>query len=531
MRFPRSSGVLLHPTSFPGRYGIGEIGQTAYAFVDWLASAAQQLWQIMPLGPTGYGDSPYQSFSAFAGNPLLLSLDTLAADGYLPATELHTLPNFPAERVDYGDVIQWKIPLLHRSAAAFKQSPLAGHREEFERFCLENKRWLDDFALFVALKDHFKGAVWNTWPAELVRRDPKAIAEWHKKLSDAVAIAKFLQWQFFRQWRALKSHANELGIRIIGDIPIFVAYDSADVWANPDLFYLDEQGNPTVVAGVPPDYFSATGQLWGNPLYRWDVMAERGFDWWIERMRASLTSVDVMRIDHFRGFDAYWEVLAGSETAEKGKWVPGPKGAFFDALHTALGDPSASLRTGPSTTFILSKAEGPRASLPIIAEDLGIITPEVEALRDAYALPGMKVLLFAFGGDADNVYLPHNYERHCVVYTGTHDNDTAMGWLASASDEERHHARTYLGTDGHDFAWDLIRLGQSSVADTFIAPMQDLLSLGSEARMNFPGRATGNWTWRVPNDVVNEALAERLRMLTETYGRYRVKREDVNARK
>jgi 4-alpha-glucanotransferase len=502
MKFTRSSGVLLHPTSFPGPYGIGEIGQAARDFIEWLARAGQTLWQVLPLGPTGYGDSPYQSFSTFAGNPLLISLDALHADGYLSASDLENVPSFPHARVDYGPVIEWKMPLLRRAAENFKHAQRPGHVEEFHRFCDENAAWLDDYALYAALKDHFGGAAWNTWDPPIAHRQPEALAEWNRRLGDDVLTVKFLQWQFFRQWFALKERANELGIKVIGDIPIFVAYDSADVWAHPDLFYLDARGYPTVVAGVPPDYFSETGQLWGNPLYRWDVLAARGYDWWIERIRATLKLVDIVRIDHFRGFVAYWEVPATEATAVHGRWVQGPASALFDAVRDALGD------------------------APIIAEDLGVMTPEVTALRDRYDFPGMKILQFAFSSDAHDPFLPHNYPRNCVVYTGTHDNDTAMGWFATAPEEERKYALTYLGADGSDFAWDLIRIGQLSVGDIFVAPLQDLLNLGTEARMNFPSRAQGNWGWRMSADAMSDALMERLQTLTVAYGRFEEPQEE-----
>ncbi|MEP7200314.1 MAG: 4-alpha-glucanotransferase, partial [Chloroflexota bacterium] len=336
MRPSRSSGILLHPTSLPGSHGSGELGDAAYQFVDWLARAGQSRWQVLPLGPTGYGDSPYQSFSSFAGNPLLISLDALVADGYLTSDDVSDVPGFPSHTVDFGWVIDWKTKLLRRAAASFKRAQRDGHRANLHRFCKERASWLDDYALFAALKDHFGSATWNTWPHAIATRETSAVTKWSKKLGDDVLRVKFLQWQFFRQWHALKSHANQLGIQIIGDIPIFVALDSADVWAHPDLFYLDKTGQPMVVAGVPPDYFSATGQLWGNPLYHWDVLAQRGFDWWIARVRATLQLVDIVRMDHFRGFEAYWEVHANATTAITGRWVPGPGSALFDALQRAL---------------------------------------------------------------------------------------------------------------------------------------------------------------------------------------------------
>jgi len=490
----RSSGILLHPTSLPGSRGIGEIGAQARAFVDWLAEAGQSLWQVLPLGPTGYGDSPYQSFSSFAGNPLLIDLDDLAADSYLTVADL-AAPPFPIDMVDFGPVIEWKKTLFAKAAAAFKQSQRPGHRAAFEQFCDTHAAWLDAYALYAALKDRFGGAAWPTWEPAIARHEPAALASWGRALGGEVLRIKFLQWQFFRQWGALRAYARAKGIHIIGDVPIFVAHDSADVWQSPDLFHLDDAGKPTAVAGVPPDYFSATGQLWGNPLYRWDAHAARGFDWWTARVRAALELVDIVRMDHFRGFEAYWEVPGGEPTAINGRWAPGPGAALFDALRANLG------------------------GLPIIAEDLGVITPPVVALRERYGLPGMKILQFAFGAGADNP-LPHTFERRCVAYTGTHDNDTALGWFAAASDEARRHALDYLGKDdGRDFAWDLIRAGMMSVADTFVAPMQDVLSLGTGARMNFPSKASGNWGWRMTPGAATPAVAARLRHLTALYGR------------
>jgi 4-alpha-glucanotransferase len=497
MILPRSIGLLLHPTSLPERHGIGELGEEAYTFVDWLVDSGQSIWQVLPLGPTGYGDSPYQSFSSFAGNPLLISLGALINDGYLSGPDLAVLEKvFPVHVVDFGPVINWKSALLRRAALSFKQSRQPGQQAEFQHFCSENAGWLDDYALFAALKEHFEGTVWNAWPRDIARRAPRAREKWSKTLSASIQELKFQQWQFFRQWRALKAYANRNGIRMFGDVPIFVAHDSADVWSHPEQFYLDDAGNPTVVAGVPPDYFSASGQLWGNPLYRWDVMAQRGFDWWIERMRWTLSNFDIVRTDHFRGFEAYWEVPVSAKTAVKGRWVPGPGSALFDAVLEAL----------------------PGAAQQIVAEDLGVITPPVIALRERYGFPGMKILQFAFGPGADNP-LPHTFERNSVVYTGTHDNDTAMGWFANTSAQARLHALEYMGTDGHDFAWDLIRLGSMSVAHTFIVPMQDVLSLGSEARMNFPSKARGNWGWRMAAGAATPKLAGRLRKLTEVYGR------------
>ena len=496
MPFPRSSGILLHPTSFPGRFGIGDLGQEAYRFLDFLADHGQTLWQVMPLGPTGYGDSPYATFSAFAGNPLLIALEPLIEAGYLTPEEAASAPPFPDGQVDYGAVIPFKLSLLKRAFHRFRDQAPPEERAAFHRFCQEEADWLDDFALFMALKEHHGGAIWSRWEPAVAARRPDALAHWSRRLEQEVLAHRYFQFLFFRQWGALKQYANTQGIRVIGDIPIFVAYDSADVWVHRALFHLDEAGNPTVVAGVPPDYFSPTGQLWGNPLYRWEVMAETGYAWWIARLRMLLRLVDIVRLDHFRGFEAYWEVPAGEETAVHGRWVPGPGAAFFEAVREALGD------------------------LPIIAEDLGFITPQVEALRERFGFPGMKVLQFAFDGDPTNPFLPHNYPRNCVVYTGTHDNDTTVGWFQKAPAEERAFALKYLGTDGREIHWDLIRLALASVADLAVIPLQDLLGLGSEARMNYPSRAGGNWRWRYRAGDLTAALGQRLAEMTEVYGRW-----------
>jgi len=496
----RSSGVLLHPTSLPGRYGIGEFSTQAYRFVDWLVSAGQTLWQVMPLGPTGFGDSPYQCFSAFAGNPLLISLDQLVAEGALDAAALDadalaSVPAFPATRVDYGPVIEFKKKMLRRSYDVFAARAGSAQRADFAAFCDRNAAWLDDYALFIALKDAHNGNVWNTWEPAIARHEPAAVREARAALREAVEAQAYYQYQFFRQWEALRAYANEKGVRVIGDIPIFVAFDSADAWSHRDEFYFDETLQPTVIAGVPPDYFSPTGQRWGNPLYRWDVMAARGYGWWIERCRAAFGLYDVLRIDHFRGFESYWEVPASEPTAMIGKWVKGPGLDLFRTIEGALG------------------------KLPIIAEDLGVITPEVEALRDQAGFPGMRVLQFAFVADTASAFLPHNYVPNTVAYVGTHDNDTTMGWWASLDAPTRAQVTDYTGTEGDDIAWDLIRSLSASVANTVILTMQDLLKLGGEARMNLPGRAGGNWGWRIQAKDMDQAVAARLRTLTATYGR------------
>jgi 4-alpha-glucanotransferase len=491
----RGAGILLHPTSLPGGYGIGDLGAAAYGWVDALVRARQQWWQILPLGPTGYGDSPYQCFSAFAGNPYLVSPDELVKDGLLSRPDLENAA-FPADRVDYGPVIQFKIRLLGEAWKNHQAGKAPALKPEFETFCQAEASWLDDFAFFMALKDAHGGASWLSWETDLVRRAPAALARAGKKLADALAEHKFRQFLFFRQWRALKAYANAQGVKLIGDIPIFVSSDSADVWGYPEGFLLDKHRRPTVVAGVPPDYFSATGQLWGNPLYNWEALRATQYAWWMARLGATLKQVDLVRVDHFRGFEAYWEVQAGQPTAEVGRWVKGPGADLFEKIGAGLG-----------------------SQLPIIAEDLGIITPEVDALREQLGFPGMRILQFAFTGDPHDRYLPHMYERNTVVYTGTHDNDTTLGWYRTAPENERDSVRRYAARDGHDVAWDFIRLAWSSVADLAVAPLQDVLSLGSEARMNTPGRADGNWGWRYQAWQLQGGALERLAEMTALYGR------------
>jgi len=497
MTFQRSSGILLHPSSFPGPYGIGDIGPQAYRFVDWLSSTGCKLWQTLPLGPTGYGDSPYQCFSAFAGNPYLISPDELFADGLLTQADLDAMKNLPGSHVDpstslrinFGLLIPKKLELLQKAFSRFQSHP-DNLREAFDYFCAENAAWLDDFALFMALKEANGGGAWNGWPVDLRSRNKAALTSARKELTETIARYSFYQFLFFRQWDKLRAYAHEKGIQIIGDIPIFVANDSADVWAHPNLFYLDENGNPTVVAGVPPDVFSPTGQLWGNPLYNWDVHKREGYAWWLSRLRASLNFMDIIRFDHFRGFAGYYEIPAGDQTAENGHWVTGPGKDFLRAVDKYLGD-------GLIT---------PGLGLPIIAEDLGLVTPDVIELLETFDLPGMKVLQFGFSGP-DNAFLPHNYVPNCVAYTGTHDNNTSMAWFQFATEEEKKFAQRYLSVDGQDFAWDLIRSIWKSVAVFAITPMQDVLSLGEEARMNYPGRLGGNWEWRMNEGDLRDDLA------------------------
>lgn len=495
MLLDRTSGVLAHPTSFPGPHGIGDIGPAAFRFIDWLVLAGQRRWQVMPLGPTGFGDSPYASPSAFAGNPLLISLDWLGGDGLLEPRDLADAPHFPPYEVEFGRVQEFKLPLLRRAYDRFRAGAAAAQRPAFEEFRGAESAWLDDYALFMACKDAHGGAAWTDWDQPVRLREPVAIAAWRDRLQAEVRYHQFVQFQFRRQWRELKRYANERGVRIVGDIPIFVAHDSADVWAHRGLFQLDPTGQPTEVAGVPPDPFSATGQLWGNPVYDWEANAATGHAWWVERIRATLATVDIVRIDHFRGFAAAWVVSAGDETAAGGRWERGPGAEIFAAIRTALGD------------------------VPFIAEDLGVITPDVVTLRESLGFPGMRVLQFAFEDDPDNPYLPHNYGRSDVVYTATHDNQTTVGWFQSRGQGERAAVQRYLGRDGSDIAWDLIRIALASVADTAILALQDVMRLGDEARMNTPGRPLGNWSWRFLPHQLHDGLAAGLGDLTAIYGR------------
>jgi 4-alpha-glucanotransferase len=501
MSFPRRSGILLHPTSLPGRFGIGDLGNAAHQFVDFLAAAGQSYWQVLPLNPTGYADSPYQTLSAFAGNPMLISPTKLLEVGHLSVADLQDVPSFPDERVDFGPVIGYKTDLLDRAFANFLTHAPAGQWEAFDRFCEEQAFWLDDFALFTALKEAHQLDPWPAWEPGVATRRPQALARWRESLTDEIENQKYRQWQFFEQWLAVKRYANERGIRIVGDIPIFVSMDSADVWAYPHLFHFDEKLRPTVVSGVPPDYFSETGQLWGHPLYRWDVMAQEGYTWWTDRFRMAFTQADVVRIDHFRGFFNFWAVPAGEKTAINGRWAYGPGAALFQAVTAALG------------------------KLAIIAEDLGDFDEEsragVTALQAEFGYPGMKVLQFAFGAGPTNPFLPHNFAPDFVVYTGTHDNDTVLGWYQVTSTEaERDHVRKYLGRDGSGIAWDLIRLAWASVAHTAITTAQDLLGLGHGARMNTPATVgPPNWGWRLLPGALTDEVTARLLELTAIYGR------------
>jgi 4-alpha-glucanotransferase len=503
MKLPRASGILLHPTSLPGRCGIGDLGPGAHAFVDFLAETGQRWWQILPVGPTGYGNSPYQSPSSFAGNPLLISLEGLVERGWLDAQDLGD-PDLPADHVDFEAVAAWKGRLLHRAFERFRRQ---GYDPHFEEFVAENRAWLDDYVFYQAVKDAHGNRPWFEWEPSLITREPSACADWGERVSEGIRYHEFLQYAFELQWRDLHAACRQKGILLIGDVPIFVAHDSVDVWSHPSLYHLDEHGKPLFMAGVPPDYFSETGQLWGNPLYKWEAHAADGYKWWISRLRSTLKRVDIVRIDHFRGFAAYWEVPAGAATAATGRWVPAPGRDFFQAIHAELG------------------------TLPLIAEDLGVITPDVEALRDEFHLPGMRVLQFGFAADlSEEKHLTHRYVPNCVAYTGTHDNDTTYGWFHSTEvtttqpreevDAARSFALRYANMAADKIHWGLIRAVSASVADTVIFPMQDILGLDSRARMNFPGKAEGNWQWRYCKEQVNPEVRDRLSDLTALYGRW-----------
>lgn len=524
----RKSGVLLHPTSLPSGYGIGDFGAEARRFVDTLEEAGQSLWQILPLVPIGYGNSPYQSTSAFAGNILLISPDELVEMGLLTAEDLGEIPAFDKERVDYDAVKTYKLPLLHKAYETFCAKADEDMQADFAAFCEKQDAWLSDFALFTALqahfraerakgideeeylafavdtidflteeqqKDYFESACWNTWPRTLRKRNAASLKKWTRLLADAIAEEKFYQYLFFTQWQALKAYANEKGIAIMGDTPIFMAYDSADVWANQKLFQLDSMGFPTVVAGVPPDYFCAEGQLWGNPLYDWKAHKKTGYLWWTERIHKALEDVDYLRIDHFRAFESHWEVKFGAENAIVGEWKKGPGMDFFKTIEKTLG------------------------KLPLIAEDLGIITDEVRALREEAGFPGMRVLQFAFGNDKNNAYLPHSCDKNSVMYSGTHDNDTTRGWYETATEAEKDHYRRYMNVDGRDVAWDFIRMAFASPAVFAIVPVQDVLNLDGSHRMNRPGIAGGNWGFRFDWSQWEEGYTHGLRYLAELFGR------------
>jgi len=486
----RKSGILLHPTSLYGKEGIGTLGDSLYEFINFLSKSKQKLWQIFPLGPTGYGDSPYQCFSAFAGNPYLIDLETLAKEGYLSFEDINIDFGDDVEKINYGLIYERKLPILKKAYINFKED------DDFTKFEKENSYWLEDFAQFSAFKEYFGGISWLEWPKEYKNRDSKALETLNSKLENEIKYFKFLQYIFFKQWKNVKAYANSKGIEIIGDIPIFVSMDSADAWSNNEIFQFDKDRNPVKVAGVPPDYFSATGQLWGNPLFDWDKLKETGYKWWIDRVKANLSLYDIIRIDHFRGFESYWSINYGEETAINGKWEKGPGMDLFNAIRESLGD------------------------LNIIAEDLGTLTDDVVKLKNDTGFPGMRILQFAFSQDPENEYLPHNYDNNTVVYTGTHDNDTTNSWFSNLNDIEKQEVREYINVyDDNGIVYGLIRVALSSVADIAIIPMQDYLNLGGFARINTPGLAAGNWQWRLKNDGLSDELAKTISHLTEIYGR------------
>jgi len=491
----RTSGILLHPTSLPGPFGSGDFGACAYQFIDWLKNAGQTYWQMLPLGEVGPGHSPYMSCSAFAGNPLLIDLAELVNQGWLSASDLIPQTDFHADHVEFTVVVPFRLERLRRAATNFFTHAHKHKRAEYDEFCAAECSWLEDYALFKTIENRQSGCVWNHWPRELATRNSAALRRVAEACDDEIGFWKFCQWCFSRQWSLLKHYANERDIRIIGDVPIFVAYQSADVWSNQGLFELDESGHPTVVAGVPPDYFSETGQLWGNPLYRWDAHEETGYAWWVARLRHALKLFDLVRIDHFRGFSACWEIPASASNAVHGRWMPGPGTKLFSAFQNAIGQ------------------------LPIIAEDLGVITPDVTELRDIFNLPGMRILQFAFGNGESNSFLPHHYVINTVAYTGTHDNDTTLGWWNTLPEHEKSFAREYLGTDGHAIISDMIRALSSSIANTVIFPMQDVLGLSGEHRMNYPGHPNGNWEWRFSFNQIRPEHSHALASMSVEYGR------------
>jgi 4-alpha-glucanotransferase len=506
----RKSGVLLHPTSLPGKHGIGDLGKEAYQFIDFMKEAGLTLWQVLPLGPTGYGDSPYASFSTHGGNPLIISPQLLMEQGYLEEKDFGDEPSFDKNSVDFGSLIPWKKELLNKAAQNFlKKNP---HDKAFLIFCREESHWLDDFSLFMSVKEHFDqkafssgvhGAMWsNYWDRDIALKESGAVKAWSQKLHVEIQKHKILQYFFFRQWLGVREYANKKGIQIIGDIPIFVAPDSVDVWANRELFLLNSDGAPSSVAGVPPDYFSETGQLWGNPLYNWKVMEKRHFKWWIERIKGTLKLVDIIRVDHFRGFEAFWQVPGGNKNAVEGQWVKAPGKKLFKQVKKSLG------------------------ILPILAEDLGVITDEVNELRDHFNFPGMRILQFAFdmaegesGLDADNLFLPHNYVRNSVVYTGTHDNSTMKGWLDTCKKEEMEYIHDYFGYKDKNPVWMFIRMALSSTSAYCIIPLQDFLELDDKARMNIPSTLGGNWSWRFSEKMITGKLKEKILKLNRLYGR------------
>ncbi len=498
MNIERSAGVLLHPTSLPGKFGIGDLGPEAYNFIQYLEACGQTLWEVLPLGPTGYGDSPYQCFSAFAGNPLLISPEKLVEEGLLTPEDISRIPSFNAHSVEFGEVIDFKKTLLVKAFNKFENSQNKGLTLKFEVFCEHNAYWLNDYALFMTIKEAHHQEHWNTWNKSLIQRAPGAIESFTANHKREIEQNKFIQFLFSSQWNAVKEFANKRGIKIIGDLPIFVAYDSADAWANKQLFDIDDDGQLVTKAGVPPDYFSKTGQMWGNPLYRWDEMEVDDFAWWRMRIKQLLEMVDIIRVDHFRGFEAYWEIPGDALTAESGKWIKAPGLKLFAALQKHLGQ------------------------LPILAEDLGLITKDVIRLRDHFNFPGMKILQFAFGSKMDHKFLPHNYTPNCVVYTGSHDNDTTRGYFERAKTEPNDiysSVQKYLNYYGDDIVLPLIRLAYSTVAKIVIIPMQDMLNVGTEGRMNFPGKLGGNWAWRFSWDQVQSNTPAIFKEFVDIYDR------------
>lgn len=491
----RASGILLHPTSLPGPFGSGDFGASAYQFIDWLKNTGQTYWQMLPLGEVGPGHSPYMSCSAFAGNLLLIDLVELVNQGWLSTSDLIPQADFHAGHVEFTVVVPFRLERLRRAATNFFTLTQKQKRAEYDEFCAAECSWLEDYALFKTIENRQSGCVWNHWPRELATRNSAALQRVAEDCDDEIGFWKFCQWCFSRQWSLLKHYANERDIRIIGDVPIFVAYQSADVWSNQGLFELDESGHPTVVAGVPPDYFSETGQLWGNPLYRWDAHEKTDYSWWVARLKHALKLFDLVRIDHFRGFSACWEIPASASNAVHGRWMPGPGTKLFSAFQNAIGQ------------------------LPIIAEDLGVITPDVTELRDKFNLPGMRILQFAFGDGESNSFLPHHYVTNTVAYTGTHDNDTTLGWWNTLPEHEKAFAREYLGTDGHAIISDMIRALSSSIANTVIFPMQDVLGLSGEHRMNYPGHPNGNWEWRFSFEQISPEHSHALASMSVEYSR------------
>ncbi|REL38738.1 4-alpha-glucanotransferase [Rhodohalobacter sp. SW132] len=495
MRFPRSSGTLVHPTSFPSKYGMGDMGREAYTFIDFLESTRQTIWQVLPLGPTGYGNSPYASYSAFAGNAYLISLDLLHEKGLLSRQECQDAELPVSVTAEYEKSYQNKEKLYQIAFRRYKNAATASDKKKLSTFKKSNKYWLEDYTLFMACSISNNRDSWNTWDPDVAQRKTSALKKLRKEFADEIEYHTWLQFEFFNQWYALKEYANSKNIRVVGDIPIFVDHNSADVWSHPEYFEVDKQGNRKLVAGVPPDYFSETGQLWGNPLYKWSKLKKDNFSWWIERFRQMFDLYDLIRVDHFRGFDEYWEVAASEKTAIKGHWVKAPGTELFETIKKELGE------------------------LPIIAEDLGVMTPTVEELRDKFNFPGMKILQFAFDSDSTNNFLPHNYSQNCVTYTGTHDNDTSIGWYQSAPEVEQHRAREYTRSDGNNIHWELVRLGMLSVADQAIFPLQDFMNLDSSHRMNTPGTVGSNWMWRYTPDMLENVDSDYIRKLIEMSNR------------